>query len=98
MKYPIRSIKSIQPAKLPENCDEIDGSEEICAAGWGRIVADIPTNSTTLRHGFLKTQSEEQCAESLALTIWDIASVLCADPIDGQAFGNGDSGTNFDLI
>lgn len=92
LKHPITCTESIQPAKFPNNCNEIDASDMVCAAGNGRIVEDIPARDTTLRHGYFKMQSDEQCADSMDMSILDVASIICADPIDERSFGGGDSG------
>lgn len=88
---PIEFSRSIQPAKLPTNCDDIDEHENVIASGRGIMETYAFNVSEALLHGFSKTLTQLDCAQALNDTT-DPRSVICAISPDNQYVFKGDSG------
>lgn len=92
MINPIQFTGSIRPAKLPENCNDIDPSEIVFAAGSGRTVHTVRSTDNRLRHGFLKVVSKKQCENYVNDDSLNLESIFCANSLDGHEVSGGDSG------
>lgn len=81
----------IQPAKLATSCDNIEGFEDIIAAGMGRVEKDKPSTERILRHGSSKALSYLDTLDALAdYPLPD--AVICAVSLTQQGVHKGDSG------
>lgn len=91
---PVQFTKSIQPATLPKNCDEIDPFALAYAAGNGMTEAKRLPKDQTLRHGFFMTMLRQECESKIGSRIPNTASLICADSIEDRHVGSGDSGNS----
>lgn len=89
---PVQFTKSIQPAMLPENCDELDPFELAYAAGNGVTEANKMPTEQTLRQGFFITMLREECENKIGSGIPNTISLICAESVEERHVGSGDSG------
>lgn len=90
MPQRIRLSDFIQPAKLPQNCEDIREFENVIAAGNGQTHVNEPIFDVALRQAVFKTLSRKNCEDFLALP--NTASVICANTTEKREVGFGDSG------
>lgn len=91
---PVQFTKSIQPAVLPQNCDEIDPFELAYAAGNGRTEENKRPTEQKLRHSFFMTMMRQECESKIGSEIPNSVSIICAEPIEERHVGSGDSGNS----
>lgn len=100
LPHPIRFSSTIQPTKLPENCDNMHDDEHVYVVGQGKY-NDNKEADGLVRHGMIKIKSCD------SLTFDDKAfsdsREICSIQITNQTLGPGDSGmanffSNFECL
>lgn len=90
MPHEIQFNKFMQPAKLPNSCDEVEENSTVIIVGTGRTQVDEALNGdTTLRHAYLRAMAFKDCGEASEPSPYPI---IYANSTNRGSLFSGDSG------
>lgn len=92
LPFKIKLDDVVRPAKLPQNCQNIEKSELVYSAGNGRTIFNARIRDLRLRQATFEVLSHDECDYMLGRDVPSVESLICAISRNGQIMAAGDSG------